>query len=161
MGLFLTQMMKKINNKKNIVFYTRILIILLILLFFGGFTLLFLKPVSSHLQFSLICVVTFIIVFYIFLKLRLFEYENSLQFISIKQPYFWKINPSVKPIEFPIDMLVGFSIREGLFTTSLKLIIRPQEQKTKILYCKIAGLSKGQVVELKQSLQNAKEYTEK
>ncbi|MPS73482.1 MAG: hypothetical protein E2590_10095 [Chryseobacterium sp.] len=119
-----------------------------------------LKPASFYHLFLMICMVGFVVTFYTISKLRFFEYENSQQFISIKQPYFWKLNPGVTSIEFPIDMLVGFSIRNGLFTTSLVLIIRSKEQKTKKLYCKIIGLNKGQISELKQSLQNAKKYFE-
>lgn len=136
------------------------MIVILVLLAFLGIIIYMLKPVSSYHLFLTICIVGFVVVFYTILKLRFFEYENSQQFISIKQPYFWKLNPGVTSIEFPIDMLVGFSIRNGLFITSLVLIIRYKEQKTKKLYCKIIGLNKWQISELKQSLQNAKEYFE-
>ncbi len=115
-----------------------------------------LKPVSFYQLFLTVCIVGFVVVFHTFLKLRFFEYENSQQFISIRQPYFWKINPPTIPIEFPIDMLVEFRIHKGLFSTSLMLLIKFKEQKTKKLYCKIIGLNKEQLSELKQSLQNAR-----
>jgi hypothetical protein len=92
--------------------------------------------------------------------MKTFEYENSIQFISIKQSYFWKLNRLIDPIEFPNNILIGFDIHRGLFTTYLILIIRSKEYKTKKLYCKITGLDKGQIIELKKSLQNAKEYGE-
>lgn len=155
-----TKIMKKINNKKTIDIYIRILMVMLVLLPFAGIIIYMLKPISSYLLASVFCIVGFILVFYTFIKLRLFEYENSLQFISIKQPYIWKINPSDTPIEFPIDKLAGFNIHEGLFITTLMLMIRSKEQKTKILYCNITGLNKKQISELKQSLQIAKKYAE-
>ncbi|MPT31459.1 MAG: hypothetical protein E2600_07295 [Chryseobacterium sp.] len=152
--------MKKINNKKIIDFYIKILIVILVLLIFLGIIIYMLKPASFYHLFLMICITGSVVTFYTLLKLRFFEYENSQQFISIKQPYFWKLNPTVASLEFPIDILVGFSIRNGLFTTSLVLIIRSKEQKTKKLYCKIIGLNKEQISELKQSLQDAKEYFE-
>gem|GEM_PF-3946622 len=152
--------MKKINNKKIIDFYIKILVVILILLAFLGIIINMLKPASFYHLFLIICITGVIVSFYTLLRLRVFEYENSQQFISIKQPYFWKSNPVVTSIEFPIDMLVGFSIRKGLFTTSLVLIIKSKEHKTKKLYCKIIGLNEVQLSDLKRSLQNAKNYWE-
>ena len=131
--------------------------ILILFLFLLGSILLMLKPLS-YLLFLMVCVGVFVIVFYKFLKLKFFEYENSKQFISIKQSYLWKINPPVTPIEFPIDMLVRLSIRKELFTTYLILVIKSKELKTKKNYCGITRLNNKQIFELKQSLQTAKEY---
>lgn len=92
--------------------------------------------------------------------MKSFEYENSLQFITIKQSYFWKINTPISSIEFPNDMLFDFAVQKGLFTTYLILFIKTKEHKTKKLCCKVIGLTKGQILELTQSLQYAKEYVE-
>lgn len=151
--------MNKINNKKTALFYTRVVLILLVFLLFSGAALFLLKPTFFFLL-SLVDGVSFIILFYAVFKIKSFEYENSLQFITIKQSYFWKIKPAIPTIEFPNDMLIGFDIRQGLFTTYLMLIIKIKEHKTKKLYCKINGLTSGQISELKFSLQHAKEYVE-
>lgn len=153
-------MMKKINNKKTISLYTGILTIALVLLLFSEIILFLLKPSTSYLIFLLICGGIFIIVFYTFLKIKRFEYENSMQVITIKQSYLWKVNPTISPIEFPNNMLSDFNIREGLFSTYLMLVVKSNGQKTKKLYCKITGLKDRQIFELKQSLQQATEYAE-
>lgn len=153
-------MMKKINNKKAVSLYTGILTISLVLLFFSEIILFLLKPSTSYMIFLLICGVVFIAVFYTFLKIKSFEYENSTEVITIKQSYLWKVNPSISPIEFPNKMLSDFNIRKGLFSTYLMLGIKSKGQKTKKLYCKITGLKDRQIFELKQSLQQATEYAE-
>lgn len=139
--------------------YARLLIlVMLILLFVGAFNLL-LKPVDFYFLSTIICTAGFIIFLYTFIKLKTFEYENSVFYITIKQSYFWKNKPEA-PIEFPNHILTGFNIRKRAFTTLLVLVISSKEQKTRKLYCRVTGLNNKQILELKQSLKNAKEYTE-
>lgn len=155
---FLTQIMKKINNKKSIILYNRIFVIFLVSFSLTGIFLFLLIPKSFSLLFSII--VVGIISTLIFRNLKFFEFENSIQFISIRQSYFWRLNRVISPIEFPNYKLLGFGVHKVLFTTSLMLLIEYKDHKTKKIYCKITGLSKSQISELKLSLQNAKEYDE-
>lgn len=140
-----TQMMKK-----RILSYRMILISLIIFSLFTGTVLFLLKPISYYYLLSMACVMIFVLVFYVFVNINIFEYENSMQFISIKQSYFWRLNRKLSPIEFPNDKLAGFSVNKVLYLTSVMLQVRSKEQKIKTLYCKIAGLDKGQIFELKQ-----------
>jgi len=153
-------MMKKINNKKTITFYIGILTILLIILLFSGIILFLLKPSKYYTLLLLLCGGVFSIILYTFLKLKTFEFENSLQVITIRQAFFWKVNPAISPIEFPNNMLFSFKIRKGIFATHLMLAIKSQNHKRKTIYCEITGLNNLQIVELERSLSKAKEYAE-
>lgn len=152
--------MEKFNNEETVFFYAVILMVLEVLLGFSGAFLFLLKPLPSYLPFSLICALGFILVFYVSLNIKTFKYENSMQFISIKQSYFWKLNRSISPIEFPNKKLVGFGVSKVFFHISLMLLIQSKNKKTKKIYCNIIWLSKAQIAALKLSLQNAKEYDE-
>lgn len=134
--------MQKINNNRTVFFYDVQLIILKVFLIFAGAVIVFLKPISYYLIFSLVCALKFIMVFYLLLKVKTFEYENTTQFITIKQSYFWKLNRNVPPIEFPNKKLVGLGVSEILFHKSLMLLIQSKNQKTKKIYRKISGLSR-------------------
>lgn len=122
--------------------------------------LVILKPVVPYVLFSLICIIACMVIFYFFLNMKTFEYENSILYISIRQAYFWKLNRRIPPIEFPNEILKDFSIKKGIFTTSLILFINSEGRKTRKIYCEITGLKETQIIELKQSLQNASEYHE-
>ena len=152
--------MKKINNKKAVYLYINSLIVVMASFVLVAGILMMLKPVSSYMSFSLVCIISCMVIFYFFLKMKTFEYENSVFYISIRQSYFWKMNPMIPPIEFPNEVLTDFSIRKGIFTTSLILFLNYAGGKTKKLYCEITGLNDNQILELKQSLQNASKHHE-
>ncbi|WP_144282062.1 hypothetical protein [Chryseobacterium echinoideorum] len=119
------------NNNQTVYFYSVILMLLQVFLAFSGAVLFLLKPTTFYLPFSLICFIGFILVFYASLEMKTFEYENTMQFISIKQSYFWKLNRTIIPIEFPNYKLIGFSIDKIVFTTLLVLVVKSKEQKIK------------------------------
>lgn len=148
--------MKKINNKKMVLRYARLLICLIFLLAFIGSVLLLLKPIDFYLLPASFCIAGFVVSFYTFTKLRIFEYENAVFYTTIKQSYLWKNQPEA-PIEFPNDILISFNIYKKSFITLLVLVIRSKEQKSRKLYCKIAGLNNRQILELKKSLKNAED----
>lgn len=145
---FLTQIMEKINNKKSVILYTGIFLIFLVIFSLTGTFLFLLLPKSISVLFSMIVVVIISVI--IFRNLKFFEFENSMQFISIKQSYFWKINTQLRPIEFPNTTLESFSIYKVLFVTSIILIIKSSSEKNKKLYCTTIGLSNKQILELKK-----------
>ncbi len=139
--------------------YARLLISSMLLLILVGVVLFLIKPVDFYLVSLALCTAGFIVSLYAFFKLKTFEYEDSIFYITIKQAYFWKNKPEAS-IEFPNDVLAGFNIRKRLFTTSLVLVIKSKEQKKRKLYCKINALTNSQIFELKESLKNVKEYGE-
>lgn len=140
--------MKKINNKKSIILYTKIFVIFLVSFSLAGTFLFLLIPKSISVLFSIIVVGVISII--IFRNLKFFEFENSMQFISIKQSYFWKINSPLQPIEFPNTILESFSIHKVLFVTSIILIIKSSGEKNKKIYCTAVGLNNKQILELKK-----------
>ena|SRR6218665_2266669 len=151
-------MMKKVNNKKTVLVYMGFLVVLMVFFILVGVSFWIMKPVTFY-EFCLsICVLAFIIVFYIFLRLKIFEYEDSVSYLSIKQNYYWKINGIISPIEFPNDLLVNFSIHKNLFYTSIKLGLKIRGNKVNNIKISIAGLKNRQISELRQSLQNAKQH---
>jgi len=154
-----TKIMEKINNKKAVYIYIRALIVLMVSFILMVGILVTMKPIPSYLSFSLACVMVCVFVFYFFIKMKTFEFENSVFYISIKQSYFWKLNPVIPPIEFPNDVLTDFNVRKGMFSTSLILFLS-SKGRTKKLHCDITGLNDNQITELKQSLQNAIEHHE-
>lgn len=127
------------NKKKTVLMGFLVALMMLFILVEVSFWVL--KPVTFY-EFCLsICALAFIIGFYIFLRLNIFDYEDSV------------INGLISPIEFPDDLLVNFSIHKNLFYTSIQSGLEIRGNKVNNIKTSIAGLKNSQISELRQSLQ--------
>lgn len=146
----------KISNK-NIVGFRLKIIELLILLHFPIFFILFFVRISNSYkeELGILLAVSFLLLTFIFFRMRYFEFDSSGEVISIRSyhPVFKNIE---KRAEFPKQKLQDYKIEKNTGGAVMKVYLKMIEKKNTSVQYSIQGFNKDKVQKLEKTLQKTK-----